>query len=175
MGKHKNNKKQKKDNDIDKLLNDAIKENNKIKPSTVNVSSKKKIKIDKRYNNYPNVSICTPTFNRRPFFQGLIQCIKSQDYPRYKMEWIIVDDGTDCVRDIIENNELIESLQPMKIRYFYENEKMDLGKKRNYMHDKCSFTREDDVIVYMDDDDFYPHDGFLTVRKLVNNPKVLQF
>ena len=44
------------------------------------------------------------------------------------MEWIIVDDGTDCVRDIIENNELIESLQPMKIRYFYENEKMDLGK-----------------------------------------------
>ena len=62
MGKHKNNKKQKKDNDIDKLLNDAIKENNKIKPSTVNVSFKKKIKIDKRYNNYPNVSICIPTF-----------------------------------------------------------------------------------------------------------------
>ena len=31
------------------------------------------------------------------------------------MELIIVDDGTDCVRDITENNELIESLQP------YEN------------------------------------------------------
>ena len=24
----------------------------------------------------PNVSICTSTFNRRPFFMGLIQCIR---------------------------------------------------------------------------------------------------
>ena len=60
----------------------------------------------------------------------------------------------------------------MKIRYFYEKRKNGSRKKRNYMHDKCSFTREDDVIVYMDDDDFYPHDRVShSVEKLVNNPK----
>ena len=59
----------------------------------------------------PEVSICTPTFNRRPFFKGLIQCISEQDYPREKMEWIIADDGTDCVRDIIESEETKEKLE----------------------------------------------------------------
>lgn len=176
MGKHKNNKKQKKkeDEDIDKLLNQAIKENQSVKNNNTNKVLKKKIKIDKKYNNYPNVSICTPTFNRRPFFEGLIQCIKSQDYPRYKMEWIVVDDGTDCVRDIMEDEALIEALEPMKIRYFYEAEKMDLGKKRNYMHEKCTFNRADDIIVYMDDDDFYPPERVShSVDKLMKNPKAL--
>ena len=49
---------------------------------------KKKIKKDKSnisQNNLPNVSICTPTFNRRPFFNGLIKCIKKQDYPHNKI------------------------------------------------------------------------------------------
>ena len=176
MGKHKNNKKQKQkqDKDIDKLINQAIQENKTISQVSNTIPNKKKIKIDKKYNNCPNVSICTPTFNRRPFFEGLLQCIKSQDYPRYKMEWIIVDDGTDCVRDILEDKELVQSLEPMKIRYFYEPEKMDLGKKRNYMHERCTFTRDDDVIVYMDDDDFYPHDRVShSVDKLMKNPKAL--
>ena len=55
--------------------------------------------------NLPNVSICTPTFNRRPFFEGLIQCIKEQDYPRSKLEWVIIDDGTDKIEDLILNEE----------------------------------------------------------------------
>ncbi len=177
MGKHKNKNKNNKKNeeDINKLLNDAIKENkqNKTIYNEPN-KQKKKIKINKKYVNYPNVSICTPTFNRRPFFEGLIECIKAQDYPKYKMEWIVVDDGTDCVRDILENEELIESLEPMKIHYYYEKEKMDLGKKRNYMHEKCTFKNSEDVIVYMDDDDFYPHDRVShSVDKLVKNPKAL--
>ena len=36
----------------------------------------------------PNVSICTPTFNRRPFLPSLIKCISAQDYPHEKIEWI---------------------------------------------------------------------------------------
>jgi glycosyltransferase involved in cell wall biosynthesis len=136
--------------------------------------TKNKTKIDKKYNGYPNVSICTPTFNRRPFFKGLIECVRSQIYPHYKIEWIIVDDGTDCVRDIFEDEHFISSMSPMKIRYFYEPEKMDLGKKRNYMHEKCTFTRDEDVIVYMDDDDFYPPERVShSVEKLMKNPKAL--
>jgi glycosyltransferase involved in cell wall biosynthesis len=106
--------------------------------------------------NLPNVSICTPTFNRRPFFKGLIQCIKDQDYPHNKLEWIIVDDGFDKVEDIID--EARKTLNDIKITYCYESEKMPLGKKRNYMHSKCSFQKDDDIIVYMDDDDYYPPD-----------------
>lgn len=33
---------------------------------------------------------------------------------------------------------------------------MPLGKKRNFMHEQCSFKNEDDIIVYIDDDDYYP-------------------
>lgn len=105
---------------------------------------------------FPNVSICTPTYNRRPFFEGLIQCVRNQDYPHHKIEWIIVDDGTDKVEDIFTDEEMIKSLDGITVRYFYVSQKMDLGKKRNYMHKKCSFTDDEDIIVYMDDDDFYP-------------------
>ena len=118
-------------------------------------NNKKKQK-QKQTTNLPNVSICTPTFNRRPFFKGLIQCIKDQDYPHSKIEWIVVDDGFDKVEDIIE--EARKELDDIKITYCYENEKMPLGKKRNFMHSKCSFTADEDIIVYMDDDDYYPPD-----------------
>ncbi len=123
---------------------------------------------------FPFVSICTPTFNRRPFFKGLIACIAAQDYPRNLIEWIIVDDGSDCIRDIIEGEECQEKLKGIQIRYFYEKEKMDLGKKRNYMHQKCEFKQDTSIIVYMDDDDFYPPERVShSVMKLVSNSKAL--
>ena len=46
----------------------------------------------------PLVSICTPTFNRRPFIKAAIECFKHQDYPLERMEWVIIDDGTDKIR-----------------------------------------------------------------------------
>ena len=129
---------------------------------------------NKKKSNLPNVSICTPTFNRRPFFYGLIKCIEAQDYPHEKIEWIIVDDGTDSIKDIIESEDTKKRLKNIQIRYFYESEKMDLGKKRNYMHQKCQFKNDNDIIVYMDDDDYYPPERVShSVKKLMSNPKVL--
>ena len=100
----------------------------------------------KRHNKplLPFVSICTPTFNRRPFFEYTIKCYLHQDYPRHRIEWIIIDDGTDKVED------LVGDIQGVK--YFKYDEKMTLGKKRNLMHEKS----KGDIIVYMDDDDYYP-------------------
>ena len=40
----------------------------------------------------PFVSICTINFNRRPFIPYTIKCIEKQDYPKDKIEWIIIDD-----------------------------------------------------------------------------------
>lgn len=92
----------------------------------------------------PFVSICTPTFNRRPFFEYTIKCYLSQDYPKDRIEWIIIDDGTDPIGDIVSGIR--------GVKYFYYKDKMSLGKKRNIMHEKS----KGDIIVYMDDDDYYP-------------------
>jgi len=96
----------------------------------------------------PFVSICTPTFNRRPFFPYLLKCFEGQNYPKDRIEWIILDDGTDCVKDVID----IYSAKYPQIKYHYYKDKMTLGKKRNLMHSFC----KGDIIVYMDDDDYYP-------------------
>ena len=124
--------------------------------------------------NIPNVSICTPTFNRRPFFEGLIECVKSQNYPHKKIEWIIVDDGTDKIEDIFQDEKTKKTLGEITLRYFYVDKKMDLGKKRNFMHEKCCFRNDEDIIVYMDDDDYYPPERVShSVKKLTQNKNTL--
>ena len=66
----------------------------------------------------PFVSICTPTFNRRPFIETMFECFRNQTYPKEKMEWIIVDDGTDKIEDLILQSNLPQ------IRYFKIKKKM---------------------------------------------------
>jgi len=112
----------------------------------------------------PMVSICTPTFNRRPFIENMFQCFRNQDYPKHRMEWIIVDDGTDKIRDLVEASNIPQ------IRYFEVADKMTLGAKRNYMH---KFARGS-IIVYMDDDDYYPPDRVShAVERLQSKPEAL--
>jgi glycosyltransferase involved in cell wall biosynthesis len=110
----------------------------------------------------PFVSVCTPTFNRRPFFPTIIKCFDNQTYPKDRMEWIIVDDGTDKIEDIVKDHPLV--------KYFKYDEKMPLGKKRNIMHKKACGS----IIVYMDDDDYYPPERVShAVEILVKNPEAL--
>ena len=110
----------------------------------------------------PFVSICTPTFNRRPFIPYLKKCFEHQTYPKDRIEWIIIDDGTDPIEDLVKDIE--------QVKYFYYEEKMLLGKKRNLMHSKCS----GDIIIYMDDDDYYPPERIShAVETLLENPQVL--
>lgn len=110
----------------------------------------------------PFVSVCTPTFNRRPFVEMMIKCFDSQDYPKNKMEWIIVDDGSDPIEDLVKSHP--------SVKYFKYDEKMTLGKKRNIMHKKAC----GDIIVYMDDDDYYPPDRVShAVERLMGNPNAL--
>jgi glycosyltransferase involved in cell wall biosynthesis len=111
---------------------------------------------------YPTVSICTPTFNRRPFFPFIIKCFENQDYPKEKLEWIIIDDGTDPIEDLVR--------EIPQVKYFRFDKKMTLGRKRNMMHDKSSGQ----IIVYMDDDDYYPPDRVShAVETLQKNPQAL--
>jgi glycosyltransferase involved in cell wall biosynthesis len=110
----------------------------------------------------PFVSVCTPTFNRRPFIEMMVSCFNSQDYPKDRMEWIIIDDGSDPIEDMVA--------QHPNVKYFKYDKKMTLGKKRNIMHDKS----KGDIIVYMDDDDFYPPERVShAVSRLTENPQAL--
>ena len=110
----------------------------------------------------PFVSVCTPTFNRRPFFPTIIKCFDNQTYPKDRMEWIILDDGTDKIEDIVKDHPLV--------KYFKYDEKMPLGKKRNIMHQKARGS----IIVYMDDDDYYPPERVShAVEMLLKNPEAL--
>jgi glycosyltransferase involved in cell wall biosynthesis len=110
----------------------------------------------------PFVSICTPTFNRRPFIPYMIKCFEHQTYPKDRMEWIIIDDGTDKVEDMLKD--------VPQIKYFKYDTKMTLGRKRNLMHEKC----KGDIIVYMDDDDYYPPERVShAVEMLQKNPQFM--
>ena len=112
----------------------------------------------------PLVSVCTPTFNRRPFIQTMFECFRNQTYSKNRIEWIIVDDGTDKIKDLIEAADIPQ------IRYFEIEEKMVLGAKRNYMHKQCRGS----IIVYMDDDDYYPPERIShAVEKLQNDKEAL--
>ena len=112
----------------------------------------------------PFVSICTPTFNRRPFIPVMFECFHHQTYPKDRIEWIIVDDGTDKIEDLIVNSKI------KQIKYYKKKEIMPLGKKRNYMH---SLARGD-ILVYIDDDDYYPPERIQhAVEMLQRNPSAL--
>jgi glycosyltransferase involved in cell wall biosynthesis len=115
---------------------------------------------------HPFVSIVCVTFNRRPFIPTLLQCIRNQDYPASRYEVIIVDDGTDKIKDLIS-----EANFP-QVKYFELPEKLTLGKKRNYSHTlvdkRCKY------ISYFDDDDYHhPSRISHSVEMLEKNPKAL--
>ena len=48
-----------------------------------------------------NVSICTPTYNRREHIKNLISYIENQTYTDY--EWLIYDDGDDKIYDLVKD------------------------------------------------------------------------
>ena len=120
-------------------------------------NKKNKKKCDK-----PFVSVCTPTYNRRPFIPYMIKCFEHQTYPKEKLEWIIIDDGTDKIEDLVKDIP--------QVKYYKYDEKMTLGKKRNLMHEKS----KGDILVYMDDDDYYPKVRIEhAVDMLLTHPKAM--
>jgi hypothetical protein len=94
----------------------------------------------------------------------MFQCFLNQTYAKDRMEWIIVDDGTDPIEDLIKEANIPQ------IQYFRVDNKMTLGAKRNFMHTKTRGS----IIVYMDDDDYYPPERVShAVETLQKNPQAL--
>jgi len=95
--------------------------------------------------NLPTVSIVTPTYNRSHFYELIIRNFERIDYPREKLELIILDDSEPdkLIKDIITNNQ---------IKHIKIPPKLTIGQKRNML---CEYAKHE-YIVHMDDDDWYP-------------------
>jgi glycosyltransferase involved in cell wall biosynthesis len=89
----------------------------------------------------PLVSCIMPTANRREFVPGAIRMFLAQDYPN--KELVILDDGLDCIADIVPSEE--------KIRYIRHPPRASIGRKRNLA---CIEARGE-IIAHWDDDDWY--------------------
>lgn len=59
----------------------------------------------------PYVSIITPTYNKKSFFPLALHNFNSIDYPPEKLEWIIIDDSDESIKDLIPNDK--------RIKYYY--------------------------------------------------------
>lgn len=93
----------------------------------------------------PFISIITPTKNRPEFLGNILRNFFRQDYDLDKMELIIGDDSDNSHESLIQKHS--------NIKYYYL-EKMTIGKKRNIL---CEESKGD-IIIFMDDDDYYPPD-----------------
>ena len=111
------------------------------------------------------VSVITPTYNRRRFIPYLIKCYESQNYKKESMEWIILDDGQDKVKDLFD----AAAKRIPNIRYIPLDEKLTIGEKRNRLNDEAIGS----IIVAMDDDDYYPPERVNhVVMRFANNKEV---
>ena len=99
------------------------------------------------------VSVITPTYNRRQFIPTLIKIYANQTFSKEKMEWIIIDDGIDKVED------LFQAANIPNIRYIALEDKLRIGAKRNRLNEEARAP----IIIAMDDDDYYPPDRIQTV------------
>lgn len=103
------------------------------------------------------VSIITITqYKRKELIKNLCYLIREQDYSNI-IEWVIVE-GSKSKRykelNKKEINILIESNQDINIRYIYPSLIWNIGSLRNIGNKSC----KGDIIVCMDDDDYYPKD-----------------
>ena len=105
------------------------------------------------------VSVIVATKNRPFFLENILRNFLRQDYPQDNMELIIGDDGECKIEKIIPN---LKNLKYIKFG------KITLGEKRNKL---CEIAKGD-IIVFMDDDDFYPTDKVSEVVNILNESEL---
>jgi len=110
----------------------------------------------------PFVSCICPTYNRRRFLPYLLRMFNAQDYPKDRRELIIVDDSPETNEDIINQYNVDKN-----IRYYYVPEKMELGKKRNYINKLV----KGEYVVCFDDDDYYPPERISHALKILQGSR----
>ena len=119
-------------------------------------------------NDLPKVSIITPTYNRRELFSLANRNFEEFNYPKNKLEWIIVDDSTEenSIDDIVLRDKRIKLYQ-LRDPNSKEITKMTIAQKRNIAVSKAT----GEIIIHMDDDDYYPPESILARVKVLEKYK----
>jgi len=94
------------------------------------------------------VSVITATKNRSHFLPALLECYRSQTWPHERMEWILLDDGSDQEK----SRALLTGER--NVSHICVESSMTTGRKLNELVKRA----RGDIVVVMDDDDWYsPH------------------
>jgi hypothetical protein len=104
----------------------------------------------------PPISVVTLVHNRPKFIENACLNLLSTDYPRDKIEWVVIDDSD---AELSTSNRIIqfeEKFAPGKITYVPLIKKRSIGYKRNLGVEKA----QNSIILMMDDDDHYPSTSF---------------
>jgi len=120
------------------------------------------LKLDNiKQSNLPKISIITPTYNRRKLFSMALNNFENFNYPKNKIEWVIIDDSPND-DDSVED--LVSFMRNVKyIRFRSKDEPMTVASKRNIGVSNAS----NKYIVHMDDDDYYPPESLLARIKIL--------
>jgi glycosyltransferase involved in cell wall biosynthesis len=113
----------------------------------------------------PSVSVITITKDRRAFIPLAKYCFLAQGYPEEKLEWVIVDDGMDQIKDLVSDLP--------NVKYVLSDRPLTIGAKRNLGVEKASHN----ILVFLDDDDVYPNNSIVTrvAYMLAESPKQCVF
>ena len=108
----------------------------------------------------PPISVITLTRDRRVFFPLAKYCMVAQTYPEDKIEWVIVDDGKDQIKNLVTDLP--------NVTYILLDEPLTIGAKRNLAISKAKH----DILVMLDDDDVYPNNSLISrVAHMLAEPK----
>jgi hypothetical protein len=105
----------------------------------------------------PPISIVTLLYNRRKFFDLACHNIILSDYPKDKIEWVIVDDSDDP-NESVSDRVIQVGLKsaPLTVVYVPFDRKVPISEKRNIGVKRA----KNYIILFMDDDDHYPETSF---------------
>lgn len=132
-----------------KQLNNLVKERRPIKG---NFSCPPIISID-----HPSITVITPTYNRKKLFEIAFHNLLLTDYPKNKIEWIVIEDNDKMPHMVGESIMSFQVQVPeIKMKYIPIEGRMTIGEKRNLGVENAS----NDIILFMDDDDHYPETSF---------------
>lgn len=108
----------------------------------------------------PPISVITLTRDRRAFFPLAKYCMVAQTYPEDKIEWVIVDDGKDQIKNLVTDLP--------NVTYILLDEPLTIGAKRNLAISRAKH----DILVMLDDDDVYPNNSLISrVAHMLAEPK----
>lgn len=114
----------------------------------------------------PYISIITPTRNRQQLFCIAINNFMDFIYPREKIEWVIVDDGNEDLSLMLNFDSHKNTIKYIRMS---TQTPIPMGQKRNLCVQNCSH----DLIISMDDDDYYPPESIISrVKCLIKYPNI---